>query len=182
MYPYGSWLWTRVEQRFKNCWWCIVLSFSSHLTGELQEEVTYAEPVLVPQTLNKPVNLMLNMSPKATLKTPGSNTPGANVGTLGAPMGPSLGLPTTGVSAGPHDIPLHYTPESYSTHGTLRSSEKYGTRGRDHRPRDYDHRLVDGYSTTRSVKKVYLWDACPTKPSLPGRALEPPSLCSAFES
>lgn len=127
-----------------------------HLTGELQEEVTYAEPVLVPQTLNKPVNLMLNMSPKATLKTPGSNTPGANVGTLGAPMGPSLGLPTTGVSAGPHDIPLHYTPESYSTHGTLRSSEKYGTRGRDHRPRDYDHRLVDGYSTTRSVKKVYL--------------------------
>lgn len=102
------------------------------------------------------MNLVLNMSPKATLKTPGSNTPGGNVGTVGAPMGPSLGLPTTGVSAGPHDIPLHYTPESYSTHGTLRSSEKYGTRGRDHRPRDYDHRLVDGYSTTRSVKKVYL--------------------------
>ncbi|XP_042210654.1 semaphorin-1A-like isoform X2 [Homarus americanus] len=129
---------------------------NSRLTGELQEEVTYAEPVLVPQALNKPVNLVLNMSPKATLKTPGSNTPGGNVGTVGAPMGPSLGLPTTGVSAGPHDIPLHYTPESYSTHGTLRSSEKYGTRGRDHRPRDYDHRLVDGYSTTRSVKKVYL--------------------------
>lgn len=129
---------------------------NSRLTSDLPEEVTYAEPVLVPQSLNKPVNLVLNMSPKATLKTPGSNTPGGNVGTVGAPMGPSLGLPTTGVSAGPHDIPLHYTPESYSTHGTLRSSEKYGTRGRDHRPRDYDHRLVDGYSTTRSVKKVYL--------------------------
>ncbi|XP_064109878.1 semaphorin-1A-like isoform X1 [Macrobrachium nipponense] len=129
---------------------------NSRLTGELQEEVTYAEPVLVPQPLNKPVNLVLNMSPKATVKTPGSNTPGGNMGTVGAPMGPSLGLPTTGVSSGPHDIPLHYTPESYSTHGTLRSSEKYGTRGRDHRQRDYDHRLVDGYSTTRSVKKVYL--------------------------
>lgn len=133
----------------------ILLHSLSRLTSDLPEEVTYAEPVLVPQSLNKPVNLVLNMSPKATLKTPGSNTPGGNVGTVGAPMGPSLGLPTTGVSAGPHDIPLHYTPESYSTHGTLRSSEKYGTRGRDHRQRDFDHRL-DGYSTTRSVKKVYL--------------------------
>ncbi|XP_076053695.1 semaphorin 1a [Oratosquilla oratoria] len=124
---------------------------NSRLTGELQEEVTYAEPVLVPQALNKPVNLVLNMSPKATLKTPSSNTPGGPIG-LGSQMGPSLGLPA---GPGPQDIPLHYTPESYSTHGTLRSSEKYGTRGRDHR-RDYDHRLGDGYSTTRSVKKVYL--------------------------
>lgn len=135
---------------------------NSRLTGEMQEEVTYAEPVLVPQALNKPHNLVLNMSPKTTIKTPGSNTPGGHNhmgpgNMVGAPLGPSLGLPTTGGPQGPNDIPLHYTPESYSTHGTLRSSEKYGTRGREHRvPRDYDHRLVDGYSTTRSVKKVYL--------------------------
>ncbi|MCL4144449.1 UNVERIFIED_CONTAM: hypothetical protein GTU68_014014 [Idotea baltica] len=141
---------------------------NSRLTGELQEEVTYAEPVLVPQSLNKPVNLLLNMSPKATLKTPASsNTPAQNMPPISGSMGlgggppplsftlampPSSGAPQGGA---PQDIPLHYTPESYSTHGTLRSSEKFGTRGRDHK-RDFDHRLHDGYSTTRSVKKVYL--------------------------
>ena len=133
----------------------------------MQEEVTYAEPVLVPQSLNKPMNLVLNMSPKATMKsnhpanpnmgTMGNMTNMGLGGTLGQPMGPNLAMPPPAgpPSGGPQDIPLHYTPESYSTHGTLRSSEKYGTRGRDHR-RDFDHRLGDGYSTTRSVKKVYL--------------------------
>ena len=137
--------------------------FFSRLTSELQEEVTYAEPVLLPQTLNKPGNLSLNMSPKATLKTPATTTPGASLNTMGGvgmidsrppPIGSALGNPNAPPTA-PQDIPLHYTHESYSTHGTLRSSEKYGTRGRDHR-RDYDLRLGDGYSTTRSVKKVYL--------------------------
>lgn len=138
----------------------------------MQEEVTYAEPVLVNPQLNKNVNMVLSMSPKAPMKTP--STPGQpmpNMGMMGGPpdqsMGPMLALqPQTGLQSnlqqqqqqpqGPHDIPLHYTPESYSTHGTLRSSEKYGTRGRDHRRGDYDHRTPDGYSTTRSVKKVYL--------------------------
>lgn len=146
------------------------MCFCSRLTGDLQEEVTYAEPVLVPQSLNKPVNLLLNMSPKATLRTQThtSNTPAQNIPPIntGIPVGgggpPPIGYtlpmpPTSGApqGGGPQDIPSHYTPESYSTHGTLRSSEKFGTRGRDHK-RDFDHRLHDGYSTTRSVKKVYL--------------------------
>ncbi|XP_018027086.1 semaphorin-1A [Hyalella azteca] len=142
---------------------------NSRLTSDMQEEVTYAEPVLVNPPLNKNVNLVLSMSPKAPMKTP--STPGQplpNVGMMGGPpdqsMGPMLALqPQPGMQPtlqqqqqGPQDIPLHYTPESYSTHGTLRTSEKYGTRGRDHRRGDYDHRTPDGYSTTRSVKKVYL--------------------------
>ena len=123
--------------------------------------MTYSEPVLLPQTLNKPGNLNLNMSPKATLKTPATTTPGASLNTMGGvgmidsrppPLGSTLPAPPSA----PQDIPLHYTHESYSTHGTLRSSEKYGTRGRGDHRRDYDHRLGDGYSTTRSVKKVYL--------------------------
>lgn len=138
----------------------------------MQEEVTYAEPVLVNPPLNKNVNLVLSMSPKAPMKTP--STPGQplpNMGMMGGlpdqSMGPMLALqPQLGLQPsmqqqqggqGPQDIPLHYTPESYSTHGTLRTSEKYGTRGRDHRRGDYEQRMpTDGYSTTRSVKKVYL--------------------------
>ena len=141
----------------------------------MQEEVTYAEPVLVNPPMNKNVNLVLSMSPKAPLKTP--STPGQplpNMGMMGGPpeqpMGPMLSLqPQPGLQPsmqqnqqqpqGPQDLPVHYTSESYSTQGTLRSSEKYGTRGRDHRRgggADYDHRMPDGYSTTRSVKKVYL--------------------------
>ncbi|KAB7507766.1 Semaphorin-1A, partial [Armadillidium nasatum] len=56
---------------------------NSRLTGDMQEEVTYAEPVLVPQSLNKPVNLLLNMSPKATLKTPSANAPSQNMPPMG---------------------------------------------------------------------------------------------------
>ena len=130
------------------------------------------------------------MSPKAPVKTP--STPGQpipNMGMMGCPpdqsMGPMLALqPQSGLQPsappnqsqgqgqGPQDIPLHYTPESYSTHGTLRSSEKYGTRGRDHRRGDYDHRTPDGYSTTRSVKKVYLWANFPKHSNTPPHAYD----------
>uniref|UniRef100_A0A6A7FXT6 Semaphorin-1A n=3 Tax=Hirondellea gigas TaxID=1518452 RepID=A0A6A7FXT6_9CRUS len=144
---------------------------NSRLTSDMQEEVTYAEPVLVNPPLNKNINLVLSMSPKAPMKTP--STPGQPIPNLGMMSGPTdqnmgqlLALqPQTGLQPSmqqqqqgqnPQDGPLHYTPESYSTHGTLRTSEKYGTRGRDHRRPEYDHRMPDGYSTTRSVKKVYL--------------------------
>ncbi|XP_055681503.1 semaphorin-1A [Lutzomyia longipalpis] len=88
------------------------------------DEVTYAEPVLLPQTSSQ--NKMQN-SPKSTLRKP---------------MGLHHG--------GNNDALFQFQPDGYNTRDTYRGRDNFGTL-RSHQGDNY--RRGDGFSTTRSVKK-----------------------------
>ncbi|XP_055903183.1 semaphorin-1A isoform X3 [Eupeodes corollae] len=90
------------------------------------EEVTYAEPVLLPQA---PSQNKLQHSPKNTLRKP-MHHHGANSETL-----------------------FQFQPDNFNNRETYRGRDNFGTL-RSHQGDNY--RRGDGFSTTRSVKKVYL--------------------------
>ncbi|CAD7000623.1 unnamed protein product [Ceratitis capitata] len=92
------------------------------------EEVTYAEPVLLPQP--PPQNKMQH-SPKSTLRKP-MHHHGPNSETL-----------------------FQFQPDGYNTQQTYRGRDNFGTL-RSHQVMGDNYRRGDGFSTTRSVKKVYL--------------------------
>jgi len=92
-----------------------------------QEEVTYAEPVLIPP------NKVIHGSPKATLRH--------------APM-PPMGF-TQFQPNGAQDSYYSQQQNIRDHFGTLRSQREHKNDGNN-----YHHR--DGFGTTRSVKKVYL--------------------------
>ncbi|XP_034474317.1 semaphorin-1A isoform X2 [Drosophila innubila] len=92
------------------------------------EEVTYAEPVLLPQP--PPQNKM--HSPKNTLRKPPMHQmhPGPNSETL-----------------------FQFQPDGYNTQQTYRGRDNFGTL-RSHQVMGENYRRGDGFSTTRSVKKA----------------------------
>ncbi|XP_055857492.1 semaphorin-1A isoform X3 [Episyrphus balteatus] len=90
------------------------------------EEVTYAEPVLLPQA---PSQNKIQHSPKNTLRKP-MHHHGANSETL-----------------------FQFQPDNFNNRETYRGRDNFGTL-RSHQGDNY--RRGDGFSTTRSVKKVYL--------------------------
>ncbi|XP_037911810.1 semaphorin-1A isoform X2 [Hermetia illucens] len=87
------------------------------------EEVTYAEPVLLPQASSQN---KIQHSPKNTLRKP-MHHHGANSETL-----------------------FQFQPDGYNTRDTYRGRDNFGTL-RSHQGDNY--RRGDGFSTTRSVKK-----------------------------
>ncbi|EDW03507.1 GH11272 [Drosophila grimshawi] len=92
------------------------------------EEVTYAEPVLLPQP--PPQNKM--HSPKNTLRKP--------------PMMQQM-------HQGPNSETLfQFQPDGYNTQQTYRGRDNFGTL-RSHQVMGDNYRRGDGFSTTRSVKK-----------------------------
>ncbi|ALC39863.1 maker551 [Drosophila busckii] len=91
------------------------------------EEVTYAEPVLLPQP--PPQNKM--HSPKNTLRKP----------------------PMHQMHQGPNSETLfQFQPDGYNTQQTYRGRDNFGTL-RSHQVMGDNYRRGDGFSTTRSVKK-----------------------------
>lgn len=92
------------------------------------EEVTYAEPVLLPQASSQN---KIQHSPKSTLRKPiVGHHHGANSETL-----------------------FQFQPDGYNARDAYRGRDNFGTL-RSHQGDNY--RRGDGFSTTRSVKKVYL--------------------------
>ncbi|ALC38992.1 Sema-1a [Drosophila busckii] len=100
------------------------------------EEVTYAEPVLLPQP--PPQNKM--HSPKNTLRKP----------------------PMHQMHQGPNSETLfQFQPDGYNTQQTYRGRDNFGTL-RSHQVMGDNYRRGDGFSTTRSVKKALPTPHTPT--------------------
>lgn len=101
-----------------------------------QEEVTYAEPVLIP------ANKAITGSPKGTLRK----------GHATAPPAETMFQFADNYTPPPRDPYAHQ--RGRDNFGTLRSHQDgFGTHRGSNR-----NAMGDGYNTTRSVKKVYLWE------------------------